>query len=105
MDNYVFPDFRGCVQYSPAGPKPQVWLETAALKAVLVGLEPGQSLPPHPGPAGVYHVLEGTGWMTVGQDRCAVAVGATVVVPDGVRRGIQAETRLAFLGVRAGEQG
>lgn len=101
MPTVVYPDYRAAVRYGTDGPQSQVWLETPTLRAVLVGLEPGQALPPHPGPAGVYHFLEGSGWMTVADERHAVQAGATVVVPDGARRGIQAETRLAFLGVRA----
>lgn len=97
----VYSDYRQAIAYSAQGPQPQVWLETTALRAVLVGLEPGQSLPAHPAPAAVYHFLEGRGWMTVDGERLAVQAGTTVTVTDGARRGVEAETRLAFLGVRA----
>lgn len=101
MTTLVHPDFQQEIVYSPDGPQPRVWLETASLKAVLVGLEPGQKLPPHPAPAGVYHFLYGAGWMEVDGERLPVQAGATVTVPDGARRGVEAATRLAFLGVRA----
>lgn len=101
MTVVVHPDYLQEVRFAAAGPQPQVWLDSPTLKVVLVGLEPGQRLPAHPGPAGVYHFLEGSGWMMVADERHAVRAGATVVVPDGARRGIEAETRLAFLGVRA----
>lgn len=101
MTVHVYPDYRPALVYSAQGPQPQVWLDTAGLRAVLVALEPGQALPPHPGPAAVYHFLEGRGWMLVGGERVPVQAGATVAVTDGERRGVEAETRLAFLGVRA----
>ena len=38
--------------------------------------------------------------MTVGDETFPVKAGATVIVPAGGRRGIVAETQLAFLAVR-----
>jgi hypothetical protein len=38
--------------------------------------------------------------MIVGEERFVVHAGATVIVPDGATRGIEAETQLAFLAVR-----
>jgi mannose-6-phosphate isomerase-like protein (cupin superfamily) len=51
---------------------------------------------------GRYHVLEGRGSMVVDDERFVLAAGATVIAPRGSRRGIEAETRLAFLAVRVG---
>lgn len=104
MTTLVYPDFQTAVVFSAAGPQPQVWLEAPNLKAVLVGLEPGQRLPPHPGPAAVYHFLSGSGWMLVDGERQPVQAGVTVAVTDGVRRGVEAGERLAFLGVRAQQE-
>ncbi len=97
----LYPNWQEIIVFSAAGPKPQKLLETEALTAVLVGLEAGQKLPPHPAPAATYHFLAGSGWMIVDDSRLAVQAGATVVVPDGASRGVEAETQLAFLGVRA----
>ena len=36
--------------------------------------------------------------MIVDGERLAIRPGATVVVPEGAVRGVEAETRLAFLG-------
>ncbi len=38
--------------------------------------------------------------MTVDEERFAIEAGATVITPDGAVRGIEAETRLAFLATR-----
>lgn len=40
--------------------------------------------------------------MVVGDERHEVAAGATVIAPRGSRRGIESQTRLAFLAVRIG---
>jgi copper chaperone CopZ len=40
--------------------------------------------------------------MVVDGERMHVKPGATVIVPQGVRRGVEAETRLAFLGSHSG---
>ena len=97
----LYPDWKEVIAFSAYGPNPQKLLETDTLTAVLVGLQAGQKIPPHPAPAAAYHFLDGTGWMIVERERLAVQPGATVVVPDGVPRGVEAESRLAFLGVRA----
>ncbi len=96
----LYPNWQDVIVFSPDGPQPQKLLETEALMAVLVGLEAGQKIPPHPAPTAVYHFLEGNGWMIVDGERLAVQPGATVVAPDGATRGIEAETRLAILATR-----
>ncbi len=88
------------VVYSKESPQPCVLIENEKMKVVLVGLEPGQKLPPHPAPVGVYHFLEGKGWMIVDGERYTVSAGVIVVAPEGAKRGVEAETRLAFIGVR-----
>lgn len=57
-------------------------------------------IPPHPESLGIFHFLEGAGWMTVAGERLAIEAGATVIVPDGVARGLEAKTRLAFMATR-----
>jgi quercetin dioxygenase-like cupin family protein len=97
----LYEDWHEQVVFAEDGPKPQKLLETATFRAVLVGLEPGQRIPPHPAPASAYYILEGTGWMIVDDERLAIRPGAIVVVSDGAVRGVAAETRLAFLGTQA----
>jgi quercetin dioxygenase-like cupin family protein len=96
-----FPDWRERVVYAGPGPRPQLLHEDGTFKVVLVGLEPGGLIPPHPGEAGVYHFLEGAGRMQVDEEACDVAAGSTVIVPAGASRGMAATTRLAFIAVRA----
>jgi quercetin dioxygenase-like cupin family protein len=69
-------------------------------KTILGGLEAGQRIPVHPEALAVYHFLEGTGWMIVDDDRYPVSPGATVITPEGSKRGVEAKTRLVFLAVR-----
>jgi quercetin dioxygenase-like cupin family protein len=95
--------WRDKVVFSAEGPKPQVLLESPRFRVVLVGLEAGQRIPPHPAPEAVYQVLDGSGTMLVGGERIAVEAGSLVVVPSGVARGFEATTRLAFAGSRGGD--
>ena len=98
---YTFnPDWREKVVYSAEGPQPQILLENEKVKVLIAGLEPGQRIPPHPETLGVYHFLEGTGWMIVDGERLPVEPGATVITPVGASRGVEAGTRLAFLATR-----
>ncbi len=96
----LVPDWREKVVYSAEGPKPQILVESEGFRVVLGGLEPGAKIPLHPEGLGVYHFLEGTGWMLVDDERLHVGPGATVITPAGARRGMEAETRLAFLAAR-----
>ena len=96
----LYPDWKEKVVYSMQGPQPQVLVETDKLKVLVAGLEAGQKIPQHPESLGMYYFLEGTGWIIVNGERLAVAPGAIVIVPEGTARGIDAETRLAFLAAR-----
>lgn len=97
----LYPTWQETVIFSADGVQPQKLIETDTFRAVLVGLEAGQHIPAHPAPASAYHFLQGTGWMIVAEERLAVQPGATVVVPADVSRGVEAETRLAFIGTQA----
>lgn len=97
----LYPEWREQIVYAPHGPQPRVLLENERVKVILAGLEPGQVIPGHAEATAVYHFLEGTGWMVVDGEKLAVGPGATVVMPDGAVRGIEAQTRLAFLATKA----
>lgn len=99
----LYPDWKEKVVYSSEGPQPQVLMVNDKVKIVVAGLEPGQIIPEHAEAAAMYHFLDGSGWMLVNGERMAVASGATVVMPAGTVRGMEAETRLAFLAARIGE--
>lgn len=96
----LYPNWREKVVFSTEGHQPTILTETDTVRALVAGLEPGQKIPPHPEAFGMYHFLEGSGWMTVDGERLAVEAGATVFVPQGAVRSLEAETRLAFLAVR-----
>jgi quercetin dioxygenase-like cupin family protein len=86
------------IAFGTQGPQPHPLLDDNGVKMVLVGLEPKQQIPSHPAPAAVYYVIEGSGWMTVNDERFEIGPGTIVRTPDGAQRGIEATQRLVFLG-------
>jgi quercetin dioxygenase-like cupin family protein len=96
----IYPDWRAKIEYGKEGPRPQTLQETEKVRVILGGLEAGAYVPPHSEAYAMYHFLEGSGWMVVGDERLRIEAGATVFVPNGVTRGIEAETRLAWLAAR-----
>ncbi len=103
MDTTIFfPAWRDLIRYSGPGPEPTILHDEPGFRALLVGLEPGGRIPPHPERPAMYHVLEGSGSMTVDGERYPLTAGATVIAPAGSTRGIEAETRLAIIAVRIG---
>ena len=86
------------IVFGAEGPQPQPLLDNNDVKMVLVGLEPQQRIPLHPAPTAVYYFIEGSGWMTVNDDRFEIGPGDIVRAPNGATRGIEASTRLVFLG-------
>lgn len=93
----------GEIPFSADGPKHKLLLGTEGYRAVLVGLEAGQRIPSHPSQDAAYHFLHGSGWMLIDGQRIAVEAGKTVAVSEGVPRGVEAETRLAFFGSHGGK--
>ena len=96
----LYPNWRDEVVYSPEGPQPRILMANDEIKILVAGLEPGQKIPEHSEATAMYHILQGTGWMLVDGERLEVSPGATVVMPAGTVRGMEAETRLAFLATR-----
>lgn len=103
MSNIYFPDPTSKAVFAADGAKPQFLIDTPQFKALVVGLNAGQQIPVHPGEAAMYHFLEGEGLMTVNEETFAVKPGVTVITPSGAKRGMNARTRLVFLGSK-GEQ-
>lgn len=95
-----YPTWQERVVLSAGGPQPQILAENEKLKVIIGSLEVGQKIPTHPEALAVYHFLEGTGWMIVDDERYPVSPGATVITPEGAKRGVEAETRLVFLATR-----
>ena len=94
----IIPNWKDKIIYSENGPQHQILLEDDTYRAVLVGIEAGQRIAPHPGMSAVYQILEGSGWAVVDGERTQVGPGAVIAVTRGSSRGFEAETRLAFLG-------
>ena len=103
-DAMVFPGWRELVRYASPGPEPTILHDEPDLRVLIAGLDPGGRIPPHPGPRAVYHFLEGEGLMLVDGESHRVAAGVTVIAAAGSSRGMEATTRLAFLGVRMGSE-
>ncbi len=93
-----FADTKSRAVFAADGPQPQFLIDTPTFKTLVVGLEAGSYIPAHPDQAAMYHFLEGTGLMTIGEDVFEIKPGVTVIAPSGVKRGINAKTRLIFLG-------
>ncbi len=98
----LFPNWQDKVVYEADGPhpQPQVLMVDDKVKVLVAGLEPGQQIPEHPEAASVYYFLAGSGWMLVDGERWPVSAGAIITMPAGTVRGLEAETRLAFLATR-----
>jgi quercetin dioxygenase-like cupin family protein len=84
--------------FAEDGPQPQFLIDTPTFKALVVGLEAGSHIPAHPDQAAMYHFLEGTGLVTIGEESFEIKPGVTVIAPAGVKRGINAKSRVIFLG-------
>lgn len=98
MPEIYFPETKSKAVFAMDGPRPQFLYDTPQFKALVVGLEAGGQIPVHPGEAAMYHFLEGEGLMTVDEESFAIQPGVTVITPSGAKRGMNAKTRLVFLG-------
>ena len=98
MSHIYFTDTKSKAVFSAEGPKPQFLIDAPQFKVLVVGLEAGGQIPVHPGEAAMYHFLEREGLMTVDDESFAIKPGVTVVVPSGAKRGMNAKTRVVFLG-------
>lgn len=97
-----FPETKAKAVFGGEGPQPQFLIDTPGFKSLVVGLEAGQQIPPHPAEAAMYHFLEGAGAIKVGEETFTVSPGVTVIAPAGASRGITAKTRLIFLAAKGG---
>ena len=95
-----FSETKASAVFAADGPKPNYLVDLPNFKALVVGLEAGQQIPLHPGEPAIYHFLDGSGLMTVGDETFAVNPGVTVFAPAGVPRGMNARSRLIFLGAK-----
>ena len=88
-------------EFSASGPIKKDLIKTAGSNIVLVCLEAGQVIPPHPEPyAVVFVVLRGEGVITAGITEHHVKPLHLVSVKKDENRGIRCNQRMVLLGIR-----
>jgi len=88
-------------EFSASGPIKKDLIKTAGSNIVLVCLEAGQVIPPHPEPyAVVFVVLRVEGIITSGSVEHPVRPHYLVAVGKDENRGIRCTRRMALLGIR-----
>jgi len=94
-------DLFQAAEFSAAGPVKKDLMKTAGSNIVLVCLETGQVIPPHPEPyAVVFVVLQGEGIITSGGVEQPVKPHHLVSVGKDENRGIRCNQRMVLLGIR-----
>ena len=94
-------DLLDAAEFSATGPVKKDLMKTAGSKIVLVCLETGQVIPPHPEPyAVVFIVLQGEGTITSGAVEHPVRSRHLVSVKKDENRGIRCDRRMVLLGIR-----
>jgi len=88
-------------EFSTTGPVKKDLMKTAGSNIVVVGLEDGQEIRPHPEPyAVVFVVLQGEGIITSGTIAYPVKPMHLVSVKKDEDRGIRCDKRMVLLGIR-----
>ena len=88
-------------EFSATGPVKKDLMKTAGSNIVIVCLEAGQVIPPHPEPyAVVFVVLQGEGIITSGTIAHPVKPLHLVSVKKDENRGIRCNQRMVLLGIR-----
>jgi len=94
-------DLLDIVEFSAAGPVKKDLIKTAGSNIVLICLETGQVIPPHPEPyAVVFIVLQGEGTITSGAIEHPVRPRHLVSVKKDEKRGIRCDRRMVLPGIR-----
>jgi len=94
-------DLLAVTEFSATGPVKKDLMKTAGSNIVLVCLENGQVIPPHPEPyAVVVVVLQGEGTITSGTIEHPVKPLHLVSVKKDENRGIRCDQRMILLGIR-----
>ena len=94
-------DLLNAAEFSRQGPVKKDLIKTAGSNIVLVCLETGQVIPPHPEPyAVVFIVLQGEGIITSGAVEHPVKPLHLVSVGKDENRGIRCDQRIILLGIR-----
>jgi quercetin dioxygenase-like cupin family protein len=94
-------DLLSAAEFSATAPVKKDLMKTAGSNIVLVCLEAGQVIPPHPEPyAVVFVILQGEGTITSGTIEHPVKPLHLVSVKKDENRGIRCDKRMVILGIR-----
>jgi len=94
-------DLLNVTEFSATGPVKKDLMKTAGSNIVIVCLEDGQEIPPHPEPYGVvFVVLQGVGVITSGTVTHRVKPLYLVSVKKDEDRGIRCTRKMIILGIR-----
>ena len=94
-------DLMSAAEFSANAPVKKDLMKTAGSNIVLVGLEAGQVIPPHPEPyAVVFVVLQGEGIITAGTVEHPAKPLHLVSVKKDENRGIRCNKRMVLFGIR-----
>lgn len=75
--------------------------EAEKYKILVIGLEPGQQIPPcvmhsHT----IFYVIEGQGSITAGGEKSEICRGSMIVLPPGVERSVTSSGRMTLLAIQ-----
>jgi len=94
-------DLMSVAEFSVSGPVKKDLMKTAGSNIVIVSLETGQVIPPHPEPyAVVFVVLQGEGIITSGNVGHVVKPHHLISVRKDENRGIRCNQQMVLLGIR-----
>lgn len=94
-------DLMSVAEFSASGPVKKDLMKTAGSNIVIVSLETGQVIPPHPEPyAVVFVVLRGEGIITSGNVEHVVKSHHLISVRKDENRGIRCDQQMVLLGIR-----
>ncbi|BAI61941.1 hypothetical protein MCP_1869 [Methanocella paludicola SANAE] len=94
-------DLSALIEFSRVGRVKKDLIKTKGFNAILVCLDAGQEISPHPEPYEVlFVVIEGEGTITCGDGRYGVKPGSAVYVKNGEDRGIRCDKRMAVVGIQ-----
>ncbi len=94
-------DLLNVAECSPDTPVKKDLIKMSGSNIVLVCLETGQEIPPHPEPyAVVFVVLQGEGVITAGSARHRVKPLHLISIGKDEDRGIRCDQRMVLLGIR-----
>jgi quercetin dioxygenase-like cupin family protein len=94
-------DLDSLAEFSESGHTKRDLLKTEGFNSVLVCMEDGQEIAPHPEPYYVlFIVYEGRGVITHGEEKSDVGPGSMVFIGSDEIRGIKCKKRMKIIGIQ-----